>query len=245
MAIRTEFVNLKVSDGTEMRTYVAHPEGKPAGAMLVFQEIFGINSHIRDVTERFAKQGYLSIAPELFHRFAPGFESGYSGEEIQAAIQKIGSVTQEGLVADIQAAYDYAQSQGSLPTASIGYCMGGRVSFLAGLTVPLQCAISYYGGGIAPNQFSPGLLDRAGEMKAPVLMFWGGKDAMIPPEAVNSVTGALAAAGKDFTNVVMSAADHGFFCDQRGSYSAAASAQAWPLTLAYLDTHLKGQAAKA
>ncbi len=88
-----EFIKLKVSDGTDMRAYVARPEGKPKGAMLVFQEIFGINAHIRDITERFARQGYLSIAPELFHRFAPNFECGYSNDEIQAAIKFLGSLT--------------------------------------------------------------------------------------------------------------------------------------------------------
>lgn len=238
MALRNEFVNLKVSDGTEMRAYVVHPEGKPKGAMMVFQEIFGINSHIRDVTERYAKQGYLAVAPELFHRFAPNFECGYSNEEIQNAIQYLGKLTGEGLEADIRATFDFIQSQGKLATGSVGYCMGGRCAFLAALIVPIACGVSYYGGGIAPNQFMPGLIDRAGEMKAPMLMFWGGKDGMIPPEAVQSVTGALRAAGKTFANVEFSWADHGFFCNERGSYDKAAAAQAWPLTLAFLETHI-------
>jgi len=240
-----EFIKLKVSDGTDMRAYVARPEGKPKGAMLVFQEIFGINCHIRDITERFAKQGYLSIAPELFHRFAPNFECGYSGDEIQAAIKLIGSMTRPGLEADIRAAYDWVQTQGSLPTGAVGYCMGGRCSFLAALIVPVACAISYYGGGIAPNQYMPGLIDRAAEVKAPLLLFWGGKDGGIPPEAVQSITAALRAAGKNFANVEFSWADHGFFCDARGTYNADAAAAAWPLTLAFLETHLAGHEAKA
>lgn len=233
-----EFVNLSVSDGTTMRAYVSRPSGTPKGAMMVFQEIFGINSHIRDVADRYAKQGYLAVAPEMFHRFAPGFECGYSEAEIQAAIQHIGKLTQPGLEADIRATFDYVQTQGSLKTASVGYCMGGRCAFMAGLIVPIACGISYYGGGIAPNQFMPGLIDRAAEMKAPMLMFWGGQDHMIPPEAVQSVTASLRAAGKTFANVEFQWADHGFFCDARGSYNKDAAKQAWALTLAFLETHI-------
>jgi carboxymethylenebutenolidase len=242
MALRNEFVNVKVSDGTEMRAYVSHPEGRPAGAMLVFQEIFGINSHIRDITGRFAKQGYLSVAPELFHRFAPGFECGYSEAEVQVGIQHLGKMTPAGLEADIRAAFDWVQTQGAPPTGAIGYCMGGRCAFLAGLITPLACAVSYYGGGIAPYQFGPGLIDRAAELKAPILLFWGGKDYMIPPEAVQSVTGALRSAKKTFASVEFSWADHGFFCDARPNYDAAASAQAWPLTLAFLESNFAGRA---
>lgn len=240
-----EFVQVNVSDGTQMRAYVSRPDGAVKGAMLVFQEIFGINSHIRDITERYAKEGYLSIAPELFHRFAPNFECGYSNDEIQNAIKLMGDVTQEGLAADIRAAYDWVQRQGQLATGCVGYCMGGRCSFLAGLTLPLACAVSYYGGGIAPNQYMPGLIDRAGEMQCPILMFWGGQDHAIPPDAVQSVTAALRAAEKKFASVEFSWANHGFFCDQRGSYNAEAAAQAWPLTLAFLETHLAGKATGA
>jgi carboxymethylenebutenolidase len=233
----SEFVTLKVSDGTEMRAYVSRPSGPVKGAMMVFQEIFGINSHIRDVADRYAAQGYIAVAPELFHRFAPGFECGYSPEEIQKAIGLMGQLTVEGTEADIHATFRYAQTHAP-KVGAVGFCMGGRCAFHAGLIVPVACAVSYYGGGIAPNQFAPGLLGRAAEMKAPVMMFWGGKDGMIPPTAVQSVTDALRSAGKDFASVEFSWADHGFVCDQRGSFNQAAYDQAWPLTLAFLATHL-------
>ncbi len=240
MSIKAEFVNVPVGDGTTMRTYVARPEGSPKAGLIVFPEIFGINSHIRDVTERFAKQGYLAISPELFHRTGPGFESGYSQEEMGPAFGHMQKVTEEGLAADIKAAYAYLGSiGGNLPAASIGYCMGGRVSTMAAMIVPLACGISYYGGGIAPSPYSPGLLDRLKDVSAPMLFFWGGLDHMIQPEHVKMVTDGMRAAGKAFASVEFSDADHGFFCDQRGSYNPAAAAEAWPLTLAYLETHTK------
>lgn len=242
MAIETEFVNLSVGDGTSMRAYVARPDGAPKAGIIVFQEIFGINSHIRDVTERFAKQGYLAIAPELFHRSGPGFESGY--EDMAPGFGHMQQTTDEGLTADIKAVYDWVRkATANLPTAAIGYCMGGRTATLAAMTVPLACGISYYGGGIAPSPFNPGLLDRLKEVRSPMLFFWGGLDHFILPEHVKTVTDGMRAAGKPFASVEFSDADHGFFCDQRGSYNAAAAASAWPLTLAYLETHTKKAAA--
>lgn len=244
--MRNEYVNLKVSDGTEMKTYVVRPEGTPAGAMLVFQEIFGVNHHIRDVADRFAREGYLTVAPDLFHRFAPGYESGYSGPEIQTGIGYLGAMRDPGLAEDIRAAYGWVQSQGPLPTAAIGYCLGGRCAFMAAISVPLACAISYYGGGIAPNPFGmPALMERASELKAPILMIWGGQDAHIPPDSVKLISDAVRAAGKQMTSVEFSWAKHGFFCDVREDYDATASALAWPLTLQYLKANLGGQAQTA
>ena len=235
----TEYVTLSVSDGTSMRAYVARPAGTPRAALLVFQEAFGVNPHIRDVTERFAREGYLAIAPELFHRTAPGLEASYT--DFPAVMPHLRALTDPGLAADIQAAHGWLQNAGkNLPTGAVGYCMGGRTAFLAALSVPLACAISYYGGGIAPA-----LVERVNDLRAPVLFFWGGQDHHIPQEQLQAVTGALRAAGKPFTNVEISEADHGFFCDARASYSAAAAAQAWPLTLAFLNLHLAGAARKA
>jgi carboxymethylenebutenolidase len=235
----SEFVNLSVSDGTEMRAYVARPESKPLAGLLVFQEIFGINSHIRDVTGRFGRAGYLAIAPELFHRTGPGFESGYT--DMEPAFGHMQKVTDAGLEADIRAAHKWLADAGETRICSTGYCMGGRVSTMAALTVPLACGASYYGGGIAPSQFSPGLLDRLKDLKAPMLFFWGGLDSHIPTESVQRITAALRDAKKNFTNVEFSFADHGFFCDQRASYNAEAAALAWPLTLAFFQAHTAGQ----
>ena len=178
------------SDGTSMNAYVATPaEGGKLPGLLVFQEAFGVNPHIRDVTERFAKQGYVAIAPELFHRTAPGFEGSYT--DFPAVMPHMQALTPDGLIADAQAAFDWLQKNPRvLPnaTASVGFCMGGRVSFLANSALPLKAAISFYGGGIAPA-----LLPRVPQIHGPMLFFWGGLDAHIPPDQIRSVIDAMKA----------------------------------------------------
>jgi carboxymethylenebutenolidase len=245
MPQKTEYVTLPVSDGTSMRAYVAHPDGKPRAGLLVFQEAFGVNAHIRDVTERFAREGYLSISPELFHRTAPGLEAGYTN--FPEVVPHLQALTDAGLAADIQAAYQWLKNGEAkdLPVGSTGYCMGGRTSIHAALTVPLSGAVSYYGGGIAPGGMFPSLSERLKDLNAPTLYFWGGLDAHIGPDAVQAVTSTLTAAKKDYVNVVFSNADHGFFCDARASYNAVAAKQAWSLTLEFLSIHLAGAAKKA
>jgi carboxymethylenebutenolidase len=242
---QTEYVTLPVSDGTAMRAYVARPEGKPTAGLLVFQEAFGVNAHIRDVTTRFAREGYLAIAPELFHRTGAGFDGSYT--DFAAMMPHFQGLTGAGMEADIRAAFDWLQSGGGsqgLRTGATGYCMGGRAACLAALTAPLDCAISYYAGGIAPSQYFPGLLERLPDLKTPLLLFWGGRDQHIGPEQIQAVTCALRSAGKSYANVEFSDADHGFFCDARASYHADAAAQAWALTLAFLKTNLATAARK-
>jgi carboxymethylenebutenolidase len=152
------------------------------------------------------------------------------------------ALTDAGLAADIEAAYQWLKNgeAKTLPVGSTGYCMGGRTAIHAALTVPIQCAASYYGGGIAPGGMFPSLADRLKDLKPPTLFFWGGLDAHIGPDAVQAVTSALTAAKKDYVNVVFSNADHGFFCDARASYNAGAAKQAWVLTLEFFNQHLAG-----
>jgi carboxymethylenebutenolidase len=238
MEIRSEYVKLKVSDGTDMRGWTAQPAA--AGAhpgLIVFQEAFGVNAHIRDLTERFAREGYVAIAPELYHRTAEGFEARY--DDFPSVVPHMRALNDGDMEADQQAAYQWLRGKVGKETliAAIGYCMGGRAAFLAGLTLPLACAISYYGGGIAPNPSNPGLLRRAAELRCPVLLFWGGKDKHIVREHWGAVNDTLAAEGKNFVHVEISEADHGFFCDARPSYNPTAAALAWPLTLAFLKRY--------
>jgi carboxymethylenebutenolidase len=237
--IKTEWVMLNVADETTMRAYVARPQdiARHTG-LLVFQEAFGVNGHIRDVTERFAREGYIAVAPELFHRTAPGFEGAYTNFE--AVMPHIRALTDQNLAADVRSAYEWLRAdpgtQGQ-PIACIGFCMGGRVTFLANALLPVKAAISFYGGGIAPSPFGPGLLSRAGDLHAPQLLFWGGLDKHIGPEQIHAVTESLRAAGKPFVNVEFSDADHGFSCDARSSYNPSAAKQAWALTLSFLNIY--------
>jgi carboxymethylenebutenolidase len=235
MEISSAYVQVSVNDGTTMRAWMARPkEEGPHPGLLVFQEAFGVNAHIRDIAGRFAREGFVAVAPELFHRTGAGFEGRY--DDFPTTVPHMKALTDASMAADLRAAHDWLRGSigADIPIFAIGYCMGGRAAFLAALTLPLAGAVSYYGGGIAPNATSPGLLGRASGLQAPLLFFWGGRDKHIPPEQVRAVSDALREAGKNFVNVEISNADHGFFCDARASYSPAAALLAWPLTVAFL-----------
>lgn len=233
--IATGRVSLKIADGTVMNAYVARPSGDAKlPGLLVFQEAFGVNAHIRDVTERFAREGYVSIAPELYHRTAAGFEGKY--DDFPSAMQHMRAMTEQGIVEDIRAAYDWLKSNAHVTAdkiASVGFCLGGRVSFMACANVPLQAAISFYGGQIVPS-----LLPRVADLNAPILFFWGGLDKHIGPEQTRALVEECKRLGKTYVNVEFSNADHGFFCDVRPSYNLEAAALAWNLTKTYLLLHL-------
>jgi carboxymethylenebutenolidase len=231
MEIVQERTELAVADGTRMAAYVARPEGGgPHPGLLVFQEAFGVNHHIRSVSDRFAAEGYVVIAPELFHRTAPGFEGSYT--DFEAVRPHLQAVTPETAEHDIRAAYEWLRGNAQVKAdaiSSIGFCLGGRVSFIANSIVQLRGAVSFYGGGIAP-----GLLDRAAKLQAPSLFVWGGLDKHITPEHRRAVVDSLSAQKKIFVNAEFSRADHGFFCDERATYEPHSARQAWALTLEFL-----------
>ncbi len=229
--IMTERVELKVDDGTTMGGFVARPrEGRHPGLAL-FQEAFGVNAHLRDVAQRFAREGFVVLAPELFHRTAPpGFEAKYDFAEVKQHYEA--STKPEPLALDLKASYAWLSAHPAVRPEAIscaGFCMGGRAAYLADAVAPFASAVSFYGGGIAPA-----LLDRAPSLSGPLLMFWGGLDAHIPPEQIAALTGALRAAGKPFINVEFSASNHAFFNDARPNFDPDAARQAWALTLAFL-----------
>lgn len=227
-----ECIELKVPGSEPMAAYVARPAspGTHPG-LIVFQEVFGVNSHIRDVTDRFATQGYVAIAPELFHRTAPaGFEGNYA--DFPSMRPHSQAVTKENAEADVRATYDWLSSNSQVKAGQIscvGFCMGGRVAFLANSVVPLRSAVSFYGAGIAQ-----GLLDRTEKQHGPILLFWGGLDKHITAEHRRSVVDALSENRKSYVAVEFSNADHAFFCDQRPAYEPNAARQAWALTLEFL-----------
>ena len=239
----TEYKTVRVSDNTDMRVYMAYPhtlassqspKAKVPG-VLVLQEAFGVNAHIRDVTQRIANLGYVAAAPELYHRTGQGFESGY--EDTADAMKRMQTVTDAGLEADLHATYDLLKGDPQVDAsriASVGYCMGGSASYMANAILPLKAAVSYYGGGMAKQ------LARAKDQHAPILLFWGGKDTHIGREKQNAIAEALRGAGKLFIDVEFSDAEHGFFCDARKSYNPVAARESWALFTAFFREHLQG-----
>jgi len=219
-----KMIQLTASDGHKLSAYRAEPAGKPKGGLIIAMEIFGVNSHIRGVADGYAGDGYLVIAPALFDRSQPGYETGYSQEEVQRGIGIIQKLTLDNAMKDVSAAMGNIVSAGKV--GIVGYCWGGTVSWKAACNVTgLACAVPYYGGGI------PGLIGE--KPKCPVLFHWGESDQSIPLTKAQE----FAAAHKDRTHYFY-AAGHGFNCDQRGSYDAQSAALARSRTLAFLAKHL-------
>ena len=224
-------ISLQVADGTTMAAYVAYPEKGTINTpgLLLFQEAFGVNHHIRKTADKFAAEGFLVIAPELFHRTAPaGWEGSYS--DFQSIMPHYQALTNEGMEADIKACYQWLLTQKVISDQifSIGYCLGGKVSFLANAVVPLKAGVSYYGGG------TDQITNKAANLSGKHLFFWGGKDQHIKAENINAVTTALDEAGKDYINVKFSYADHAFSCDERPNFHPIAAKEALALTMAFL-----------
>lgn len=235
MNIQTEWIDLPVSDGTVMRAYTAQPEGDleegPAPGVLLFQEIFGVNGHIQDLAHRLAHEGFAVVAPELFHRTSPGFNIPYADHLPGRA--EAGKMTIPGLEADFRAAAAWLRT--TIPErkiGSVGFCMGGRISFLANSTLPLACAVGFYGSGVDAH------VDRMGNLSGTHLFIWGGKDTYIPEDQRQRVIAGMHEARKPYIEVEFGEGEHGFFCDQRPSFNPAAAHVAWPLLVAFLHEHL-------
>ena len=230
--IRSQWIELSAGDGTTFRAWASRPENasNPPG-LLVLQEVFGVNAHMRDLTERWAREGFLAICPELFHRTTPRFDAPYS--DLAGARAEAAKMTTEGLDADFRACAAWLTSEGADRQAAVGYCMGGRMAFLANTALPLRAAVSCYGGMI------PQHLDRLPQLAGPHLFLWGGKDQTITWEQRPVLEQALLDAKKPFVSVVYSEAPHGFFCDARPEHFHPESArQGWAAGLAFLREHL-------
>jgi carboxymethylenebutenolidase len=237
-----EKVTLTVADGTSMNAFVVRPAGgEKSPGLMIFQEAFGVTGHIRDVASRFAREGYVAIAPELFHRTAAsGAELSYT--DFPAVMPHIQALTNENLQSDIRAVYSWLQKDQQTDKnrmGCVGFCMGGRTSYLASATVAIQAAVSFYGGGIGPSSRGPSLLPFAPQMHAPILFFWGGLDTHIPPEQIRPIEDALREANKEFVNVTISFAHHAFFRDGGPSYNAQAASLAWALIKEFLEINVR------
>lgn len=218
-------VMLASADGFELGAYVAEPEGAAKGAVVVIQEIFGVNQHIREVTDGYAASGYYAIAPKIFDRIDRDIELGYEDADMGAGIDLAFQKLDHALaLADIQTAINHAGAHGKVGV--VGYCFGGLLTWLSACTLEgVAAAASYYGGGVA------GQMDKS--PKCPTIMHFGELDAHIPMSDVETVKAA-----QPDTPVYVYDADHGFNCDHRGSYNAAAAELALQRTLGLFSEHL-------
>ena len=217
-------IELTAADGHKLAAYRADPQGKPRGAIVVIQEIFGVNSHIKSVADGYAADGYLAIAPALFDRVQRKVDLGYTPEDIAKGREIRGKVTNDMALKDTEAAIKAASGAGKV--GIVGYCWGGLITWLAAAKLPgLSAAVPYYGGGILDNaDLRP---------KVPLMGHFGDKDQHIPVEGVKK----LAEKHKQHPIFIYSA-DHGFNCDHRGSYNAPAARQARERTLEFFRKHV-------
>ena len=226
-----KMVDLSAADGQKVPAYVAEPAGKPRGAVVVLQEIFGLNSHIRNVADGYAQEGYLAVAPATFQRVKPGVELGYEAADMQQGFgykMAVEALPAPGVMQDIQAAIDYAAQHSGGKVGIVGYCWGGLLTWRAACTLQgLSAAVPYYGGGMTTPQ------EAARQPRVPVLAHFGERDHFIPVDGVQAFAQAHPGA-----QVHLYAADHGFNCDHRGSYDEAAANLARERTLAFFAQHL-------
>jgi carboxymethylenebutenolidase len=246
MPITTERVEIPL-DGGSFGGYLARPEGgETLPAVIVYMEIFGINSHIRDVTERVAREGYVALAPDYFHRTGPGVELGYDDAGMAEGMKLLGALKADELIADANATLAYLRGRSDVrgdKLGALGFCIGGHVTYLTACTTDIQVAAPFYGGGIAAPSGpggAPSTVSRTPGIKGRILCLFGGKDAMIPQDQVDTIRKALADAGTRSEVVVYDDADHGFHCDQRATYHEASAKQAWQRVTSLFAEELGG-----
>ncbi len=215
-------IRLTASDGHELDAYEVHPDGASA-SIVVVQEIFGVNAHIRSVVDRYASFGYRAIAPALFDRGERGVELGYDDAGRTRGIELVMPIAFDAAMLDVAAAVEHVSDTG--PVAVIGYCFGGSVAWIAACDLPIAAAVGYYGGQIHA------MIDR--RPKVPMMLHFGELDHGIPLDQVS----AIAEAHPDVPVHVYQGADHGFNCDARATHDARSAAIALGRTLEFLDDH--------
>jgi carboxymethylenebutenolidase len=218
-------IKLTASDNFQFVAYRADPASAPKAAIVVIQEIFGVNHHIRAVCDRLASEGYVAIAPSIFDRIEPNFTSGYSPDEIAVARKFVANPDWAAMLRDTQAAIDAVRDVG--PVGIIGFCLGGSVAYAAATKLAgLSAAVGYYGGAIA--RFADD------KPQVPTQLHFGEKDASIPLRDVDMIR----AKRPELEIHVYPGAQHGFHCDERASYDKKSAEIAWPRSLAFFAKHL-------
>jgi carboxymethylenebutenolidase len=216
-----KMIRLRAKDGHELDAYVAEPAGTPKGGLVVVQEVFGVTDHIKRVADQYAAQGYRAIAPAMFDRLERNLTLDYS--EVQKGIQYMRQLKWPDTLADLEAAANEVRAAGS--AAVVGFCWGGTVAHVAASELPLDAAVSYYGGGVAK------MLDK--KPQCPILYHFGDQDASIPLLDVEMIRRA----NPDSPLFIYPGAGHGFNCDERASYSATDAKLAFQRSVEFLDEH--------
>lgn len=236
--------------GSKMPVYLARPDGdQRLPAVIVLQEIFGVNAEIKRITDLVASAGHVGLAINYYHRTHPDLNEPYTQEGLQTGFKAAAAITRATLAADLGASRDWLEEQSFVRHGHIGtwgFCFGGTVAFFSATLPGITAAVSFYGGNIAAPLPSgePEMLADAAKIHAPLLLVFGGRDAYIPPEAVERIRATLTAAHKDFRIQIYPDMDHGFFressaeMDPLGDARAAAIADAWDLVQAFLKEHL-------
>ena len=220
-------------DGQAMHAYLARPEqaGSYPGVLLCM-EVFGVNAHVRSVADRVAAEGYVVLAPDLFHRTGPGVELGYDEEGLAKGIELMTQVRADELIADLAAAHGALRARPDTTEriGAMGFCFGGHAAYLAAATLPVAATASFYGGGIAgpaPGGTGPSTLDRTPSIQGRILCLFGENDDYIPADQVAAIRARLEESSIDHDVVVYPGVGHGFFCDARPDYDEAAATDAW------------------
>ena len=242
--IKEKWATVKTGDGP-MSIFVAEPSGKSKKhkAIMIFQEAFGVTSHIRQLCTRFAEQGYVAVAPELFHRLGDHYEVSYS--DLSKIMPLLSGLTNAQLLDDATATNDFLMEQPEVDRsriAAIGYCMGGFVAALSACHLPLKAAVSYYGGGmvrVRPNiGFTP-IVDDFKSLRCPLLLVYGEQDQGISKDDRDATVAKLKGFNKKFDMWVYPEAGHAFFCDERPAYHEPSAKDVWPKTLEWLSQSLE------
>ena len=249
MNIKTESIQIPLEGGGAMGGYLARPDdGEARPAILVFMEIFGINAHIRDVAQRLAREGYVALAPDYFHRTGPGVEYEYNEEGMGRGMALLEALQADEMISDVNAAIGWLDTRADVQShrvGAIGFCIGGHMAYLSACETSVCCVASFYGGGVAAPAGPGGAestIGRTQRIKGRILCLFGEKDGYIPSDQVEAIVAALKGAGVNHETVVYPGADHGFFCDQRESYQAAAATDAWDRVKALFAAELQGGA---
>jgi carboxymethylenebutenolidase len=219
-------ITLTASDGFKLGGYRADPASAPKAGIVVIQEIFGVNSHIRNICDRLAHEGYVTIAPAIFDRITPNFQSGYSPDEVAVARKFVAAPDWPAMLRDTQAAIDAVRKVG--PVGIVGFCLGGSLAYAAATKLSgLSAAVGYYGGAVV--RFADD------KPTVPTQLHFGEKDSGIPLTDVDTIMTKR----PDVEVLIYPGAQHGFGCDERASYDKASSDLAWQRSLALFGKHLK------